>query len=47
MWADREEDCWSKEALTETLQEVLSDPDTGKVLMRLPTDKKSDEDVEE
>ena len=38
-WADREESCWDSAALAETLQEVLSDVNTGKILIRLLSDE--------
>ncbi len=34
-WADREENCWSKDDLTETLKDVLADPTTGRAFIQL------------
>jgi hypothetical protein len=34
-WADREASCWDREALTETLQELLADAATGKTIFQL------------
>ena len=45
-WADRDESCLSKEALTATLKEVLSDPSTGRILEKLLSTEATEETPE-
>ncbi len=38
-WADREESCFTKEALKATIEEILADPATGKAFQKLLAEK--------
>jgi hypothetical protein len=34
-WSNQNNNCWDREALTQTLKEILADPTTGRIFLRL------------
>jgi hypothetical protein len=46
-WSNREEGCWDKDALTETLEEILAFPATGKAVVKLLSEEHTDKKTEQ
>lgn len=42
-WSNQDNSCWDREALAETLKEVLADPTTGRIFLKLLAKPDKDE----